>query len=289
MMINAKTSPRRAALGLSLITASLLVGQPAQAQLRPVHNRRIPRTPEQVAASERQAALDRTAAASLHASHYAQAEAEARQALSMGLDSGIANEVLGAALDAQGKEQEALQVYRSMVIAEKDGIKGQSRDLLPYALLLLKSGQWAQALAAYNQAITSLPDVGRHLEAVTVHDGDVIRSNSHFSPDVPEPTALATAIHIARGLVYNATPDWAGESQNKEAAAEYGKALQLAPDSPLTNYYYGVGWQQLSTSERAKFGSGQQAKAALRKAIQTGKGEVKKAALKALKDFSEPA
>lgn len=108
---------------------------------------------------------------------------------------------------------------------------------------------------------------------------------------MPEPTALATAIHITRGLVYNATPDWAGDSQNKEAAAEYGKALQLAPDSPLTNYYYyyGVGWQQLSPAERAKIGNIQQAKAALRKAVLLGKGDVKKAAQRALKNFNKPA
>ena len=106
---------------------------------------------------------------------------------------------------------------------------------------------------------------------------------------MPEPTALATAIHITRGLVYNATPDWAGDSQNKEAAAEYGKALQLAPASPLTNYYYGVGWQKLSPAERAKSGSMQQAKASLQKAILLGKTNVKKAAEKVLKDLNKPA
>ena len=290
-MTNAKTSLCCATLGLSLIAVSPLVGQPAQAQLpllRPINHRRVPRTPQQVAASEQQAALDRTAAASLHAGHYAQAEAEARQALSMGLDSGIANEMLGAALDGQGKEQEALQVYHAQVIDGKGGLGGQTCNLLPYALLLLKSGHWAQALAAYNRAVTSLPDVGRHTETVTVHDGDVIRANSHFSPDVPDPTALATAIHIARGLIYNASSDWAGEPQNTEALAEYAKALQLAPNSPLTNYYYGTGWQELSPAERAKVGSVQQAKAALQKAVLLGKGDVKKAALKALKGFNKP-
>lgn len=207
----------------------------------------------------------------------------------MGLDSGIANEVLGAALDAQGKEQEALQVYHAQVIDSKGHLGGQTSSLLPYALLLLKSGQWVPALAAYNQAITSLPDVGRHPETVTVHDGDVIRANSHFSPDVPEPTALATAIHIARGLVYNASSDWTHEPQNTEALAEYAKALRLAPTSPLANYYYGTGWQELSPAERAKVGSVQQAKAALQKAILPGKGDVKKAAQKALKDLNKPA
>ena len=276
-MKNSKLLLQRVVLGLLLNAACALVGQPAQAQLRSIHNRSVPPTPERVAANEQQGLLDRAAAASLHAGRYAQAEADARQALSLGLDPGVANEVLGAALGAQGKEQEALQVYRALTINGKDGLEGQTRNLLPYALLLLKSGRWEQAVAAYNAA---LPHLG---------DGQLIQATSRFSLDVPEPTALAVALHIARGLTYNGQCDWAGESQNKEAMAEYGKALQLAPDSPLVNYYYGIGWQKLSPAERAKSGSEQQAKAALQKAIQTGKSDVKKAALKALKGFNKPA
>lgn len=65
--------------------------------------------------------------------------------------------------------------------------------------------------------------------------------------------------------------------------AEYTKALQLAPDNALTNYFYGVGWQRLSPAERAKFGTAQQAKAALQKAVKVGDASVKTAARKALK------
>ena len=118
-----------------------------------------------------------------------------------------------------------------------------------------------------------------------VHDGDLMTANSHFSPDVPEPAALATALHIARGMIYNATPDWAGEPQNTEAMAEYGKALQLAPDNALGNYFYGAGWQHLSPAERVKFGTLQQAKAHLRKAEKTGNAGVKAAAQKTLKEL----
>ncbi len=276
-MTNVKMWLHCAALGLLLNAACALVGQPAQAQLRNFHSRSVPPTPEREAANEQQGLLDRAAAASLHAGRYAQAEAEARQALSLGLDSGVANEVLGAALDAQGKEQEALQVYRAMIINGKNGLEGQTRDLLPYALLLLKSGRWEQAVVAYNAA---LPHLG---------DGQLMQATSQFLPDVPEPTALAVALHTARGLTYNGQYDWAGEAQNTEAMAEYGKALQLAPDSPLVNYYYGRGWQKLSPAERAKVGSIQQAKAALQKAVLLGKGDVKKAAQKALKDLNKPA
>ena len=64
---------------------------------------------------------------------------------------------------------------------------------------------------------------------------------------------------------------------------EYTKALQLAPDNALINYFYGVGWQKLSPTERAKFGTVQQAKAHLRKAEKVGNANVKAAALRALK------
>lgn len=280
-----KTLAVYAALAACLGIAPAAVGQALQT--RPLShagsNNPVLPTPEQEAKAEQSAKLRVAAARSLHAGRYAEAEAEARASLFLADDS-TAGEVLAEALDAEGKTQEAYQAYHKMVVDEK---AQYTRVLLPYALLLVKSGHWAQALAVYNQALPHLPSVGPHPETPIVQDGEVMRASSHFSPDTPEPTALATAIHIARGLVYNASSDWAHEPQNTEALAEYAKALQLAPNSPLTNYYYGTGWQQLSPSERTKAGSVQQAKAALQKAVLLGKGEVKKAALKALKDFNK--
>ena len=222
--------------------------------------------PEVIAANEKAAQLSRVAAASLHAGRYAQAEEESRQSLSFGQNAGVANEVLAAALDAQGKEQEALQAYQDVVVHYDN----QPRILLPYALLLLKSDQWEKAVATYNTAISRFSE------------SDLVRTNSHFSSDVLDPKALAVAIHIARGIIYNGSCNWAAESQNQEAMGEYQKALQLAPDSDLANYYYGSGWQQLSPEEQVKFATVQQARAALQKAVKYGKGDVKQAAKKAL-------
>lgn len=140
------------------------------------------------------------------------------------------------------------------------------RILLPYAQLLLKSGHWAQALAIYSQVLPRLPDVGSHPETPIVHDGELMSANSHFSADVPEPAALVTALHIARGMVYNVTPSWGSEAQNTEAMAEYNKALQLAPNNALTNYYYEAGWRKLILTERTKFGNAH-VKAAARKTL----------------------
>jgi len=66
-----------------------------------------------------------------------------------------------------------------------------------------------------------------------------------------------------------------------------GMASHLAPDSPFANYYYGYGWQVLDP--KAKMLHQEQAKAAFAKAVQLGKGDLKKAAEKALKDLNKPA
>ena len=234
-----------------------------------------PVTPEQRAALDRQYQLEDSAAKALDAGQPATAEADAREALScLGTDSGKGWEILAEALDAQGKDREALQVYGNMT---RQG-QASAHDLLPYALLLLKAGQWAPAVAAYDKA---LPDINS--------DRGLLRANSHFSPDVPEPRALATAIHIALALTQINNGTWGGHMQNDRAMAHLRAALTLSPGSDLANYYYGYGWQQLSPAERAKIGSGQQAKAALRKAVLLGKGDVKKAAQRALKGLKKPA
>lgn len=234
-----------------------------------------PVTPEQRAALDRQWQLEDAAAKALDAGQPATAEADAREALScLRTDSGKGWEILAAALDAQGKNQEALRVYGSMARQEYN----PPYVWLPYALLLLKAGQWAPAVAAYDKA---LPNINS--------DRGLLRANSHFSSDVPEPRALATAIHIALALTQINNGTWGGHMQNDKAMAHLRAALTLSPDSDLANYYYGYGWQQLSPAERAKIGNIQQAKAALRKAVLLGKGDVKKAALRALKGFNKPA
>ncbi len=244
-------------------------------------------SPKVEGAFNQAAQLDYGAAVSFHAGRFAEAEATERQSIALcPFNSGVSEEILAAALDKQGKYQEALQVYRTQIVESKEGPQGQPRILLPYSQLLLKSGQWKAALAAYNNSLPRLPDVGSHPEIPTIHDKEIMRANSHFSSDVPDFATLAVAIHVAYGMVYSSQSNWADQSQDTESMSEYQKALQLSPDSPLTNYYYGQGWQKLSPAERKQFGTAQQAKAALQKAVKLGKGDVKLAAAKALKSFS---
>ena len=195
----------------------------------------VPCTPVQKARSLEAYRLAHAAAAALAAGWYAYAETTARQALATGRDAGVAQEVLASALNAQGKEQEARQIYGAMAHAHGD----HPRNLLPYALLLLKAGRWASAVDAYNKALPHLAD------------GDLMRASSHFSASVRRPTALATAIHIALGLTDGSGTDWAGHTQRDKALAEYTEALQLAPNSDLANFYYGYGLDQLGRTSQA--------------------------------------
>ena len=241
----------------SLITSLIVLGHQPQ-----------PVTPEQQARRDREDLLVYSAARALHAGQYAQAEADARQDLALGDISGATREILAGALDGQGRTQEALQEYGRIVS------KGATvpRTLLPYALLLLKTGQWAQAVAAYDQALPT----AQQLKGVQIKDGLwLLRAGTQFSADAPDPVGLATAIHIGLGIIYDSSADSAHESQDEQALTEYKQALALMPDWALANYFYGYGLGEL--------GLRQQSVAAYQKASDLATGDVKTAADRALK------
>ena len=259
------------ALGIFLCATVVAMGQQRQHNGQGVgaDMTRFHLTPAQKAKEDKKWRLDQTAAVALDAGQYAEAEADAQQSISIGQDSGMAQELLASALNAQGKTQAALQAYK--VISDEGGVF--PRNQVPYALLLLKSGQWTQAVAAYNK---TLPFLG---------GADVIQANSHFSSDVPQPRELAVALHIAQGLTYIGDAGWGSHSRHEEAMREFDQALRLAPDSPLANYYYGYGWQHLDLKSRTRTANAQRAKAAFQKAAALGGTDVKKAAGEALTRF----
>ncbi len=260
------------ALGVLLCLAGRTLGQaPPAGQAHPlatpvtkrtyqlINRRPVILTPAELARLNEIYRLDDAAAAALDAGQYAEAEDDARQSMSLGHDPGVAQQVLAAALDAQGKSQEALKEYQQMASLGGD----HARNLLPYALLSLKAGHWAQAVTAYNKALSDLSD------------GNLVRANSHFSPDVSQPKELETALHIALGLTYSYSATWGRHSQVDKATSEYKKAVALEPDSPLANLYYGRVLQRL--------GRKAQAQAAFAKAAKTDSADVKAAAEEALK------
>jgi len=213
--------------------------------------------------------LDDDAVVALDAGQYAIVETKARRSVALDVGSGKGEELLAASLYAQGKTQEALEAYKAI----DDANGAFPRNELPYAQLLLQTGHWQQAVAAYNKSLRLLDF------------GDLVRTNSNFSSDVPQPTELAAAIHIGMGLTMNGG-DFHGtyQARTEQALSHFQKALALEPDNGLVNYFYGVGWQKLSPADRAKFGMAQQAKAALQKAVKVGNASVKAAAAKALKN-----
>ena len=183
---------------------------------------------------------------------------------------------LAEALTGQGRIAEALQTYATLFNPDPHESFGGSyftRVGLRYALLLNQTGQWAEALKRYQDALPNVPTGG----------GDNLPMiNVAFAPNVPQPTALAAAVNMALGVSDSFTPGAVTEFEDVRAFQEYSQALQLEPNWSLTNFYYGFGWQRLGPADKAKLGSVQQAKAALLKAVRTGKGDVKKAAKKAL-------
>ena len=177
---------------------------------------------------------------------------------------------LAEAFAGQGKITDALQAYWLLFHPGPRQSWGGSyipKADLEYALLLDQTGHWDEALAHYNHAVPDLPR------------GD-LKIAVGFDPGAPQPAALAAASHVGLGLYDNFEyqPD-----SDARAFQEYAAALQIAPNWDVANYYYGIGWQKLSPADRAKFGTAQQAKAALQKAVKVGKGNVKAAAEKALK------
>ena len=259
------------ALGIFLCATVVALGQQHQPNGQSVGaGMTLPRlTPAQKAKEDEKWRLGQAAVAALDAGQYAEAESDARRSISVGQDSGLAQEILASALNAQGKTQEALHAYKVMA-DEGDTFP---RNQVPYALLLLKSGQWAQAVTAYNKTLPYLPE------------GDIAEANSHFSPNMPQPRELAVALHVAQGLTYIGDAGWGSHSRHEEAMTEFAQALQLAPDAPLTNYYYGYGWQQLDLKSRTRIINTQRAKAAFQKAARLGGADVKKAATEELQRF----
>lgn len=225
----------------------------------------------------RQAEQDkRDGEAALRAKDYAAAEEYFRSSVAS-FPFGDAYSGLAEALMSQGHEKEARQIYRMLVIRDKQNVGGPyptTRALLEYAVLLSQSKQWAEAISIYQYALPALPKNSQPKYIMAFH------------PNVPQPLQLETSAHIALGQNANYSYDAVGKRQSVLAFEEYGKALALVPDSPATNYFYGYGWQNLDPKDRAKLaakpGQRDAVKAALEKAAKLGEGEVQTQAKKEL-------
>ncbi len=234
--------------------------------------------PEQLAMSRHSDFLVAQGEALLKAGNYGAAEqtfraASAAEALGTPGFNPSAERGLAEALAYQGRTADALPLYRRLIYEYPHNFSSVAQELrttMRYSILLTQTGQWPEAVAVYEKA---LPGGDFH---------GMPKLDVHFDPRVPMPVQLQTIAHLACGIEFNRRSD------DRAAFSEYVKASYLAPDSALVNYYYGDGWQNLPPKDRAMLGSVQLAKAALQKAILLGKGDLKKAAEKALKDLDKP-
>lgn len=227
-----------------------------------------------VSAARQQAdALTDQGEALLSAGNYPAAEQAFRTALAVAEPGNLgwnpsAERGLAEALAAQGKIEESLQMYREVTRQYPDRMSSVAQDnrtLMRFAILLSQTGQWGEAVAVYEKALS---------KAVY---GGTPKLDVHFDPQVPMPNQLQAMAHVAVGMEYM------GHNGNKEAFTEFDQALQLQPEVALTNYYYGFGWRRLERTSPMKAANAQRAKAALQKAAALDQGEVKKAAQEALR------
>jgi tetratricopeptide (TPR) repeat protein len=198
-----------------------------------------PVTPAEIAAVKAANDAYQVAAVDVDDGKFTVAESAANRAIALG--SVKANYLLSAALVGQGKTKEAMAVYASLYASNESS----PRELLPYSLLLLKSGQWDQAVDVYHR---TLPRVGTFL----YNGANLLTADSYFSYGDPQPVDLETDIHIAMGFtnVYS-TGFSPGRYFPDKDLEQYKDALTLEPDSPLANLAYAYGLRELGRNAEA--------------------------------------
>lgn len=217
------------------------------------------------------------ARAALRTGDYPAAEDYAQQAIDTRIEVVSGQEIMVEALHGQGRDMEAMPFYQSLYA---EGMTEPQYEL-PYALLLLKTGQWAKAVAVYNGTLPFL------------NDGDLLRAQNNFSPASPRQKDLATAIHIGLGMHYVSSSSWAGRLQSDDGLLNFRQAIALAPNNALAYYQYGLGLARYQydlghakTSRKASVQA--EAQKAFQKAAALDSGEIKAAALKELPASMQP-
>jgi tetratricopeptide (TPR) repeat protein len=197
-------------------------------------------TPAQQADWSKSVQLQLTSETLLNSGQFSSAESVARQSLSLNPSEILAQQVLASAQVAQGKTSEAMRFYASRY----DGGSSSVREMLPYALLLLRSGQWKAAVDVYNRI---LPGVG----SLLYNGHDLLVADGGYAYDDPQPKDLETDIHIAMGFSGMEDYGRSGPKCREWSLAEYKKALTLRPDSALANLAYAGGLRDLGQHRAA--------------------------------------
>jgi tetratricopeptide (TPR) repeat protein len=230
-----------------------------------------PITPVQKAALKKSYELADKSVLALDAGQYALAISDAKQVLAIGVPphDPTAETILAYALVAQGKDQDALNEYGQMY-AHGDWY---GYDLLQYAQLLLRHGQWSKAVDVYDKAVQ---DVGENF----IKGHELLMADSYFSHNDPQPKELEADIHIAIGMRGDLVSGLARKYRPERSLAEFKKALDMEPDSPLAKLAYAGGLRDS--------GRGAEAKAQFQEVANKYTGEVKAAAQQELGIFPSP-
>jgi tetratricopeptide (TPR) repeat protein len=151
-------------------------------------------TPAQNAAFNNYYQLTEKTILAFDAGNYASAILDAKRVLAIpiGNHDSTAETVLAYSLMALDKDQDALNEYGQMYLRGDR----ESGDLLQYALLLLKHGQWSNALDAYERAL-------KWLDSDKIKEHERLLADNTFSHDNPQPKKLKADIYIAIGMSAN--------------------------------------------------------------------------------------
>jgi len=191
------------------------------------------------------------------------AEADFRHSVDLNRSNGSALAGLAQTLEREGKDRQAIPVYRYLLYPKQGWGTSLEEDpilRMHFALLLAGDGQWPEAVSVYENTIGGIT-LGPSFPDVRVH----------FSPNTPQPAALQAMAHLAMGVTYT------NRLEHAQALSEYTLALGMQPDLAIAGYCYGYGLTRL--------GRRAEAKAAFEQARNTGGNDVKAAAEDELKGF----
>jgi tetratricopeptide (TPR) repeat protein len=188
---------------------------------------------------------------------------------------------IGDALEANGKTEDAIWVYRQSIYhhQNRDWVENGkslaqevkratgehavgSRNIAPdvlmrYALLLSKTGRYAEACQVYEWGMEPL-----HVWQTDERDLELNMTATTFNKTRFEAMALTVYGRYNTGILV----DGKKIGRDEEAIAAYQKALRLRPNYALAYYYLGQAFE----NKRQK----QEAKAAYRKAADLATGEL---------------
>ena len=204
----------------------------------------------------------------------AEAEADLKACLAENVSTNqFARAELAQIYDAEGRTNDAIQVYQTMLHPPANEGSGgtfaqDGLALIHCAMALNKAGRWPEAVQAYEVSLSNrdMPDNQQHLSA------NEPRLDVHFDPDVPQPKAMEAMLYVVLGR-------WYGHDY-QNAFPQFKEATAIDPSLAIAHFYSGYALQGQGRSAEAQ--------KAFQKAAALDNGDIKAAALKELPGTMQP-